>query len=531
MDYRLVSAVPNPVLIISLPSARVLHLNPAARREWGYDATLDEIRDLGSLLAPADESNASALATFLAGHDRLFVRLAADVTSADGRQRRYQFVARAGVEGEQDVGLLAAVDASEQDALFLALANDALRLRALVESNFDAYYVWHETGRYHEWSTQMDSLLGLLPGTDPYGEDAWIARLHPSQREAVISRIRTTLDEGRRFYEDEYRLRRDDGEYLLVADRGVVLFDDQGRSSELVGVIRDITKERAIHVALEESEELYRTLFQATTNPALRTDEKGRCIEANQAACKLLGLSNESLSRTTIGDHFGSQATETLEQFSMAETEFPEAVTVELKTGEGDEERILVTSVIPSTVGDRVTYFWLATDVTRLRRLNTALEESRQSLETEMKARAEYSVALRVIIEQGRQERLDMGRAIRDNFDRLIVPMLERLDRFLTGRPEAAYLDAIRYTVEEIANSVGGSDSDSSDLMQARLTRKEVEVARLVKMGKSTDEIAAILHTSSATVSYHRKKIRGKFGITKKKVRLNQYLLDAEAND
>ena len=65
--------------------------------------------------------------------------------------------------------------------------------------------------------------------------------------------------------------------------------------------------------------------------------------------------------------------------------------------------------------------------------------------------------------------------------------------------------------------------------MPGPLTRKELEIAQLVKLGKSTDEIASILHISSATVSYHRKSIRGKFGITKKRVRLDRYLLDAEA--
>jgi PAS domain S-box-containing protein len=294
-------------------------------------------------------------------------------------------------------------------------------------------------------------------------------------------------------------------------------------------VIRDVTQQRAARRALEESEELYRTLFAATTNPALRTDETGRCIEANQAACAFLDTSNEGLLKTNIGDHFGAQATDTLEQLSRAEAGCREAVTVELKVGEDDDERTLVMSVIPSPVSDRVTYFWLGTDVTSLRRLNAALEQSQRSLETQAKAREEYSVALKVILEQARQERLDRQRAIKDNVDRIVAPMLDRLERFLTGRPEAAYLDAVRQTLAEIANTVGGQSADSPDPMQGPLTRKELEIARLVKMGRSTDEIAAILHISAATVSYHRKKIRGKFGLTKKKVRLDSYLLDAQA--
>jgi PAS domain S-box-containing protein len=530
VDYRYVSTVPNPVLVISIPDAHVLHVNPAGREQWGFfEARSFEGLALSRLLTPVDKRNASALATFLGGRDGLVVHLTADVTTTDLRQRRCQFVGRAGIEEEPNVGLLAAVDVSEQNALFRTLEEEARRLRALVKSNFDAYYIWHIAGRYHEWSEQMDRLLGLPPDRSfadfEFSEEAWLARLHPSQREPSQDLVHACIEEGRP-YQDEYLLRREDGEYRLVADRGVLLFDNDGTPTQLVGVIRDITEERAGRRDLEQSEELYRTLFEATSNPALRTDAHGRCIEANKAACEFLSLSNEQLLQTDIGDHFGSLATETLKKLSRGQPQRQQAVVVEFKVGEGDDERTLVTSVIPSPVADRTTYFWLGTDVTSLRRLNAALEESRQSLSAEVKAREEYSVALKVIMEQGRQETVAMRQVIRDNFDRLVAPMLDRLDKYLKGRPEAAYLDAVRETVAEIANSVGGLDMESRDPMQGPLTRKEVEIARLVKMGKSTDEIANILHIAPATVSYHRKKIRRKFGIRGEKVRLDSYLLD-----
>jgi PAS domain S-box-containing protein len=149
-------------------------------------------------------------------------------------------------------------------------------------------------------------------------------------------------------------------------------------------------------------------------------------------------------------------------------------------------------------------------DITEQREAQHALEERNS--------------ALRVILEQRNRDRADLERNITDNLRHLVVPTLDRLSRSLRGRPEALQLEALRSTLEELLGPLGRVLNSSESGVKTLLTRREYEIAQLVRAGKTTDEIAEALYLSGATVAYHRVNIRRKLGLGPRSPHLATYL-------
>jgi diguanylate cyclase (GGDEF)-like protein/PAS domain S-box-containing protein len=88
--------------------------------------------------------------------------------------------------------------------------------------------------------------------------DAWTSRIHPEDAARVKQDIRAAIDRGERVWTAEYRLRRKDGSYANVLDRGMPLRDSAGRPVRLIGAMADISERKraerklALHAQRQE---------------------------------------------------------------------------------------------------------------------------------------------------------------------------------------------------------------------------------------------------------------------------------------
>jgi len=172
---------------------------------------------------------------------------------------------------------------------------------------------------------------------------------------------------------------------------------------------------------------------------------------------------------------------------------------------------------------------------TELMKLNKKLKqeiEERKLAEQELRKREaqlkiqtseleEVNTALRVLLKRRDQDKIETEEKVLYNVKELVVPYIERLKSGELDAKRRAYVSILESNLNEIVSPFARRLSSK----YIGLTPTEIQIADLVKQGRTTKEIAEILNSSDRTIEFHRNNIRKKLGVNKSKVNLRSHLL------
>jgi PAS domain S-box-containing protein len=237
-------------------------LNPAFERVLGYTAEEMMRRPFIEFVHPDDRAATLAEMEKLAA-GAVTLHFENRYRRKDGVYRWLWWTSRP----DTARGLLFAVarDVTERKELEHRLRRAEEELRAShrdLESQYEA--VVRESGQLlYDWDAAANAVvygnteraLGYTEEEMAWGPDRWLDLVHPDDREAFRRENARSVETGAPF-RLEYRVRRKDGAYVQVEDRGYCFRDASGRVARVAGFVVDITERKSLEEQLRHAQKM-----------------------------------------------------------------------------------------------------------------------------------------------------------------------------------------------------------------------------------------------------------------------------------
>jgi PAS domain S-box-containing protein len=125
--------------------------------------------------------------------------------------------------------------------------------------------------------------------------EAWDERVHPDDWDKIREVTDAIKKTERDFFEVECRVRRDDGTWAYIHDRGQIIRNERGEPVRLLGATQDITARKEAEIKVAKSEYRFRSLVQNGSDLTTILDEKGYYVYCSPAIKRILGYYPESM--------------------------------------------------------------------------------------------------------------------------------------------------------------------------------------------------------------------------------------------
>jgi PAS domain S-box-containing protein len=254
----------------------------------------------------------------------------------------------------------------KSDELFKNMANNVPDVLWETDEHGNTYYI----------TPNVEKVFGFTPD-EVYssGEQIWFGRMHEDDVEKVEKAFKSIFQGSE--YNIEYRIRRKDGQWIWLHDRGIGTVMKHG-SRRVYGVFNDVTERK------ENEEALRMTQYSVDKNltPIIWVAPDSRIIYVNDAICRTLGYTREELMSMTIPDVdviWQREKWESPDGYSLLKNEGTFNFESILKRKDGTEFPVEIrTSVVEFHEKEFLMAFLI--DVTQRRETELKLHESEEKL-------------------------------------------------------------------------------------------------------------------------------------------------------
>lgn len=281
------------------------------------------------------------------------------------------------------------------------------------------------------------------------------------------------------------------------------------------------TQRKRAEAELEESERKYRQIVETANEGIWMTDANDKTGFVNARMAQMLRRDPKEMIGQSLLKHFLKEDIPVIKkQLAIRKKGHPGKYEVRIRRKDGQIIWVYVAAV--PILDDRNLFlgsFGMFTDINMRKRTEEALRNSESKLTEQNLLLDQKNAALKELIDQLKSEKERVERKVKDNVDHLLIPLIKRLES--KRQPQiSSYTRIIESNLRELTSTFGTKISDEV----FALTKREMEIANLVKSGITSKEIAHMLGISVRSVETHRNNIRKKLKIDNRDINLATYL-------
>jgi len=306
---------------------------------------------------------------------------------------------------------------------------------------------------------------------------------------------------------------RKDGKVLDLLINANAVYDEKGRFLLSRDSVFDNTERKRVESALAENEALYRNLFENALIGMFQSTLEGRFLRINKAYATMLGYDSPAEVVLTITDTATQIHTDPKNRSELLAAVdrqgwFYAEQPYFRKDGSIMIGQLAVRKVVEKE-GFPAYLEGIVEDITERKDAEKALKERERELRIKAQHLEEANTTLKVLMKTMENDQEELKERFLINIKDQVLPYLDKLKKSPLQDVQKGYIQMVETHLGEIASPfVQNLNSSFLDL-----TMKELQVASLVRDGKTSKEMAELLNVSQRVVDFHRKNIRKKLGL------------------
>ncbi len=126
---------------------------------------------------------------------------------------------------------------------------------ALLHASRQLFYDWDLPGELVRFAGNARALLGCNECDLTGKPQRWVERIHPDDVAGYRDAVAKLRDRGEPMHL-EYRVRHENGSWLVLEDEGALLRGERGGADRAVGVLSDVTERKALEAQLRHAQKM-----------------------------------------------------------------------------------------------------------------------------------------------------------------------------------------------------------------------------------------------------------------------------------